>query len=281
MRQSAPGSFSWLFFLICFGAVPCGLAQNTSGIFVTPVANAPFTGVIVEERTTVSQNSGSGVNLKTIRDVARDNQGRVYNLFRELVPALDSATPLAVTIHIYDAQSRSDTFLYPQQKIYMTRTVEDPPAAEPADLVASPRGNSLPLNQFTRQEDLGTQSIEGVSAHGVREIQTIPAASSNTGNEIVLTDEYWYSDELQMNVVVKHSDPRSGDVTMTLTQVTRADPDPSLFQIPNGYKSRGVGSGTQDFHQAANQTPGAPQQLSPRTYHVGGLVSAPRLVLAP
>ena len=52
----------------------------------------------------------------------------------------------------------------------------------------------------------------------------------------MLTDEYWYSDELHVNVMVKHNGPRKGSVTMTLTQATRTDPDPSLFQIPEGYK---------------------------------------------
>jgi len=70
--------------------------------------------------------------------------------------------------------------------------------------------------------------MDGVSAHGVRVIQTIPAASSGTGNEIVLTDEYWYADDLHMNVVVKHNDPRTGSVTMTLTQVTRGSGPRSL-----------------------------------------------------
>jgi hypothetical protein len=52
----------------------------------------------------------------------------------------------------------------------------------------------------------------------------------------VLVDEYWYSDDLHMNVMVKHSDPRKGSVTMTLTQASRTDPDPTLFEIPDGYK---------------------------------------------
>jgi hypothetical protein len=110
-------------------------------------------------------------------------------------------------------------------------------------LIASPAGSSAPLNQFTKEEDLGTQSISGVSAHGVREIQTISAAGSNTAKEIVLTDEYWYSEDLHMNVVVKHDDPRTGRVSMTLTQVTRTEPDPSIFQIPDDYKTRAIGSG--------------------------------------
>lgn len=274
-------SFSWLVFLIFLTAVPGGWAQNTSGIFLTPVPNAPFTGVIVVERTTVPRNSGPVLNLKTIRDVARDSQGRVYNVFRVLVPASQSGTPPVVRIHFYDPQTRSYTYLYPQQKTYTTGTVNHPPAAEPADLIASPTGNSAPLNQFTKQEDLGTQSIDGVSAHGVREIQTIPASSSSTGNELVLTDEYWYSEDLHMNVVVKHDDPRTGSVTMTLTQVARTDPDPSLFRIPDDYKPMGVGSGAPGTPEAAMHTAGAPAEPSPTTYHIGGPVSAPRLVSAP
>ena len=46
-----------------------------------------------------------------------------------------------------------------------------------------------------------------------------------------------------MNVVVKHDDPRTGRVSMTLTQVTRTEADPSIFQIPDDYKTRAIGSG--------------------------------------
>ena len=279
-------SFSCLVLLISVAAVPGGWAQNISGIFLTPVANAPFSGVIVVERTTVPRNGGPVLNLKTIREVARDSQGRVHNVFRALIPATDNSTPPIIRIHIYDPQTRSYTYLYPQRKTYMTGTVNHPPAAEPADLIASPAGNSVPLNQFTKQEDLGTHSIDGVSAHGVREIQTIPAANGNTGNEIVLTDEYWYSDDLHMNVVVKHDDPRTGSVTMTLTQVTRTEPDPSLFQIPDGYQplsgiGSGIGSGTTNPQPANTVGAGSSEGLSSPLYHVGGGVSAPRLVLAP
>jgi TonB family protein len=202
-------------------------------------------------------------------------------VFRELIPASESGPPPVIRIHFYDPQTRSYTYLYPQQKTYTTGTVNHPPAAEPADLIASPTGNSAPLNQFTKQEDLGTQSIAGGSAHGVREIQTIPASSSNTGSELVLTDEYWYSEDLHMNVVVKHDDPRTGSVTMTLTQVTRTDPDPSLFRIPDDYKPRGIGSGAPARSGAAMPTAAAPVERSSTTYHIGGSVSAPRLVSAP
>ena len=275
--RSAWVSFSCLAVLTYTAALPCGWGQNISGIFLTPIPNAPFTGVIVVERTTVG-NDGPIANLKTTRDVARDSQGRVYNVFRQLVPATESGPPPIVRIHIYDPQTRNYTYLYPDGKVYTTGTVNHPPAAEPADLLASPAGNSVPLNQFTKQEDLGTRSIAGVPAHGVRLIQTIPAANSGTGNEIVLTDEYWYSDDLHINVVVKHSDPRTGSVAMTLTQVTRGEPEASLFQIPEDYKPMGVGSGSPELQNANREIAGGPQAS---LYHIGGPVSAPRLISAP
>jgi hypothetical protein len=250
---------SWLVLLIGFAAASREWAQNTSGIFLSPIAGAPFSGVIMVERTTIPANGGSAVSLRTVRDVARDGQGRVYNVFRQLVPAAYAGEPPIFRVHFYDPMTRGYTFIYPQRKTYMTGTVNHPPAAEPADLIASPAGSSVPLNQFTKQQDLGTQNIDGISAHGVRETQTIPAASSGSGSEIQLTDEYWYSDDLHMNVKVEHRDPRTGSVTMTLTKVTRTEPDPSLFQIPDGYQpmEKGIARGANNPQPPTENAPPA------------------------
>ena len=48
--------------------------------------------------------------------------------------------------------------------------------------------------------------------------------------------ERWYSPELQVVVMTKRHDPRSGDVTYQLQRVQRAEPAPYLFQIPGDYK---------------------------------------------
>ena len=95
--RSALVRFSRLVVLTYAAALPCGWGQNISEVFLTPVPNAPFTGVIVVERTMVGGDSPAG-NLKTTRDVARDGQGRVYNIFRQLVPATESGPPPIVRI---------------------------------------------------------------------------------------------------------------------------------------------------------------------------------------
>jgi hypothetical protein len=229
---------SWLLLLVVVAAAPGASAQaGGPDIFVTPFPNAPFSGTINVERSMVHRN-GSIINLKTIRGIGRDSRGRIYNESRELVPVSSNTTPQVLNIHLYDPQTRISTMLNTSKRIYSTMTVNRPPATEPpALLYASSTANGLPQNQFTKEEDLGTQEIEGVPVHGVREIQTIPAESSDTGKEIVVTDEYWYSEDLRINLVIKHSDPRTGTVTMKVTQIARTEPDPALFEIPDGYKS--------------------------------------------
>jgi hypothetical protein len=87
-----------------------------------------------------------------------------------------------------------------------------------------------------KHEDLGTQTIEGVSAQGKRETVTIPAGQIGNERPIEIVTETWFSPELHTMVLRKHSDPRMGDSTYRLTDIKRAEPDASLFQPPAGTK---------------------------------------------
>jgi hypothetical protein len=226
-------AFSWLVLLAVAIATPPAAAQD---IFVTPIPNIPFSGVINMERSWV-QPDGSIVTFRTIRGIARDSRGRIHNESRVFVPVSDTNTPPVVRIHLYDPQTRISTMLNPPKRIFWTQTVNNPPATvPPAPHYGSAIQQGLPQNEFTREEDLGVHEFKGLLAHGFRETQTIPAENRGTGEETVLTDEYWYSDELRINLMIKHSDPRTGTVTLTVTQIARTEPDPSLFEIPDGYK---------------------------------------------
>jgi hypothetical protein len=228
-------SFACLVFLNLVILVSSASAQARPGIFVTPVPNAPFSGVVNVERSLV-QPDGSVLSFKSIHDIHRDSQGRIYNESRNSVPASSTETPQVMSIHLYDPQTRISTMLYPGNRTFTAGRVPRPPSTVPPALFyASPTGNSLPPSEFAKEEDLGNKELSGLSVHGVRETQIIPADKSETGKEIVITDEYWYSNDLSINMVVKHSDPRSGAVSMTVTQVTRTEPDPALFQVPEGY----------------------------------------------
>jgi hypothetical protein len=78
--------------------------------------------------------------------------------------------------------------------------------------------------------------LENVTVHGLRRTRTIPANLSGTGTPVEVTDEYWYSEDMRLNMLIVHEDPRSGKQTITVTQMDRSEPAAELFQIPSEYK---------------------------------------------
>ena len=85
------------------------------------------------------------------------------------------------------------------------------------------------------KEDLGKQLIEGVEAEGTRTTITIPAGEIGNERPIEIVSERWYSPELQLVVMTRHSDPRSGETTYKLTNINRTEPAKSLFEVPAGF----------------------------------------------
>ncbi|MGH9834366.1 MAG: hypothetical protein ACREBD_18480 [Blastocatellia bacterium] len=89
-----------------------------------------------------------------------------------------------------------------------------------------------------KTESLGTQTIEGVAAEGTRSTLTIPAGEIGNTLPLEIVDETWYSPELQITVMTKHRDPRSGENTYRLSNINRSEPDRSLFEVPADYTVR-------------------------------------------
>jgi len=85
-------------------------------------------------------------------------------------------------------------------------------------------------------ERLGTQTIEGVLAEGTRMTTTYPVGFLGNDRPVTTVTETWTSREIGMAVLTRTSDPRSGESTMKLMNISRAEPDPSLFQPPAGYQ---------------------------------------------
>ena len=48
--------------------------------------------------------------------------------------------------------------------------------------------------------------------------------------------EVWTSPDLKTIIYSKRSDPRMGELTFQLTNITRAEPDASLFTVPADFK---------------------------------------------
>ena len=94
-------------------------------------------------------------------------------------------------------------------------------------------GGNDPSAQKT--EKLGTQTMEGVQADGTRTTMTIPAGQVGNERDINIISERWYSQELQVLVLSKHSDPRMGETVYKLTNINRAEPLHSMFEVPADY----------------------------------------------
>src|SRR5262249_18687339 len=86
-----------------------------------------------------------------------------------------------------------------------------------------------------KTEQLGWTLIEGVQAEGTRSTITIPAGEIGNERPIDIVDEQWRSPDLQLIVLSKHSDPRIGENVYSLKNISRTEPSPTLFQVPQGY----------------------------------------------
>jgi hypothetical protein len=93
-------------------------------------------------------------------------------------------------------------------------------------------------------EDLGTQTMEGLQVTGVRTTRTIPVGEIGNEKPIVIVTEVWTSPDLKTVVYSKRSDPRMGEQIFKLTNITRAEPDASLFTVPADFR---VTDGPQNF----------------------------------
>jgi hypothetical protein len=105
------------------------------------------------------------------------------------------------------------------QRDAAVRNVTAPPAARPKPVI----------------EDLGTTMIEGVEAHGTRMTITTPAGEIGNDRPLVRTEENWSAPGIgQLREV--SDDAQSGRHTREVVSLSLTDPDPALFQPPEGYE---------------------------------------------
>src|SRR6266581_2546734 len=203
------------------------------------VTGVPFSAVAVSESTQTLAD-GNHIARKTQTNLFRDSQGR----FRKEV-TVAAIGPLATSgqpksfVFINDPVAGTNFILHPD-----TKTAEQ--MGRPFAGMKGPLKDALKGKMESRQqqemangnlkkEDLGTQTIAGVSAQGTRITHTIPAGQIGNEKAITIVSEHWYSSDLQMVVMSKRSDPRFGDTTYTLTNIQRSAPAASLFAVPSDY----------------------------------------------
>jgi len=104
--------------------------------------------------------------------------------------------------------------------------------ALPRSAMPTIRGMAGPLEHKT---------LDGIAVEGGKTTRTIPAGQVGNEQPIVVTSEQWRSPELNVLVMTRHSDPRTGDSTYRLQNIVRAEPDRSLLMVPSDYTVKDTG----------------------------------------
>jgi hypothetical protein len=208
------------------------------------VKGAPFSAI---QTTTHEQTLEDGtiikstVELHVYRDAEgrmraegklKSNQGRIVSVWN----------PVDGTTISWISGNPSATFAtvtrLPESQINrMVGTLASvpPPPTAPSRFQAAPAVQSSDATNF-RTEALPQDNIAGLDVTGTRTTQIIPAGTADNDRDITVLSETWSSPELGYTLRQSNYDPRSGRITTELTNIDRAEPDPSLFKMPDGYK---------------------------------------------
>ena len=234
---------------------------------LTTVTGAPFTAEIVSESVQVLADGNRIVHRSTGR-VYRDSQGRTRredDIEPGQAGSISITDPAGKVSYVLDTASKiawatptlTASALVPKKVVLpgsddpadveLRRRLEDQLAAAMAEFEHQEASGGVagglkhksskpPWNEAA--EVLPARQIEGVMAEGTRITRRIPAGAIGNEQPIVTVTEEWRSPELQVFVLTRTSDPRIGETTYRLINITRAEPSPALFDVPADYTVR-------------------------------------------
>lgn len=103
-------------------------------------------------------------------------------------------------------------------------------------LVSRPGANPAPRQRREGEESLGTKIMSGVAVEGFKETRVVPPPRRRPDDPpTTLTVESWRSPQLGVPVYSR-TQTGGSEVIKTLKDLSTAEPDPSLFRVPAGYK---------------------------------------------
>jgi len=196
------------------------------------VTGAPYSADVVSQITETLPDGNTIRQTSTTR-IYRDSQGRTRR--EPALNALGNAVPggsLPQLAFINDPVA-GVSYALDLTNHAATRTPLSPGAGQA-------RPNRVPRQRpdaaNVRSESLGRQVISGVPADGTRTTLTIPAGQIGNAQPIQVVTESWYSADLQLTLLSRRSDPRSGETVVQLSNLSRAEPSSMLFVVPGDFQ---------------------------------------------
>jgi hypothetical protein len=212
-----------------------GVSEVMQSIYIPPLVNAPFTAIVNTEWTRPLP-SGGNYTFVNQRRVARDARGRIYEERWLLAPKGSEDQSRMNVIQIADPNAHTLYNCFMLQTPH--RCVLDK-FAEPALTSYKPAlipSGPLPNNMGTRtHEDLGTRSIAGIDTVGTRDTSNFNAGVMGSDQPFSSWREFWQAPQLGVNLYSEAMSPNAGKQVFTLSDVSLADPDPRLFELPEGF----------------------------------------------
>lgn len=206
--------------------------ERIEPLYFPPKRNAPFMAV-ARTLWVHTLPDGSTVTTQNQRFVARDMDGRIFQERRTFTPVPDDGkqeSQISATQYS-DPVEHTIYRCIPQQRVCNLFDFYDT-----ISVPLVPAGLQPNRTTYLTREDLGTDTFAGLDVQRSREIYTHYAETIGNTKTILRTIEYWYSPALGVNVQVKRHDPRDGDQTLWLSDISPTDPGPDAFKIPPGYR---------------------------------------------
>jgi hypothetical protein len=208
--------------------------DTLESIIVPPKAKAPFS-LILETLWARGLADGGTITIENKRKIARDSEGRIYMERWLLVPQDGKQQSRMTAIQISDPLAHTLYSCFPLDSKKRCQLVTYTPSP---DTVFNFFGSSQTIseNGDTVWLDLGKQFVSGVEATGERVTEHHKPGSFGNDRMMTIEREFWYSPKLGFNLLSTRSDPRIGKQTFTVTNLILSDPDPKLFDLPEGFK---------------------------------------------
>jgi len=201
-------------------------ASGIDAIKLLAIPNRPFSGTSTIEWTQTLED-GTIAKTHVTAFLARDSQGRIYGE-NHMFAAARKTSPL-VQIRIYDPVTRSQTHCSTLNMACLLTDYE--PQTEPG--AEWPYVN---VNHSLARESLGSATIEGIDVSGTRETTTVESGVLGNDQPLVSAREFWFSEELQTNLAVTRIVPDIGKQTISISNISREEPDSHLFDLSSSYK---------------------------------------------
>lgn len=211
-----------------------GIRETLDSIVIPPMARAPFTATLQTEWVR-DLYSGGTITVTNQRRIARDSKGRIYQERWLLVPKGGKQESVMTAIQIADP-NRHILYTCMMDVRHVCDETNYALSTSTAVKFEGPPTGPLPNGAgYATHEELGKQQIAGLETVGTRDGTTYNPGMFGNDSQVTIEREYWYSPQLGINLLSKRSDPRFGTQTFTITELSIAEPEPRLFNLPEGF----------------------------------------------